>query len=408
MRLSVAANFDHQLPARLAEYPVSELYGKLPRDAVGGGRASYMLAPTSRRRLEEHVREARRHGIAFNYLLNPACMGNREFSLAGQRDLRRLLDWVSEIGVEWVTVSLPFLLEVVKSRYPHLRTRVGVYAQVNSPERARFWEDLGADCISVDPLTCNRDFDRLRAMRQAVTCDLQLLANSTCLRECPLSPYHMVCLSHASRGGFSIDYCLLACSILKLSDPANFVKSPWIRPNDLPVYEQMGYTSIKILERDAPTDALVARTRAYAERRFEGNLIHLIQPYGYREERSDTQPKRHRLWDLATFFRPWKADTARLLKLREFARLRGMIYRADRADDPVVIDNRALDGFLEGIIERGCRGCDCSECGYCAETARRAVWIDPDYRDACLRIARSLIADLASGAMWFRREMRTP
>lgn len=400
-RFSVATNFDDQLPGRLKPYGATELYGKLPRDSVGGGRASYMLSPTSRQKVESHVREARRQGLAFDYLLNPACMGNNEFTTSFQRDLRRLLDWISEIGVEWVTVSVPLLAEVVKARYPHLKIKVGVYAQVYSPTRARFWEDLGADCIAIEPHITNRDFPRLRAIREAVKCDLQLLTNNTCLKECPIASYHMVGLSHGSQahGRFMIDYCMLKCSIAKLRDPVNYLISPWIRPEDLHLYEAIGYSSFKVLERDAPTDALVARARAYYERRFEGNLIHLIQPYGYKQQRSASQPRRAKYWDFLTFVRPWKANPMRMLQWREFAKMRGMIYQSSQ-EDPIRIDNRALDGFVEGLMGRDCGSRDCGDCGHCHRIARDVVKIDPEYQAKCLELANSLMDDMRTGKMW--------
>lgn len=80
MRLSVATNFDNQLIYEVKRYPVYELFGKLPSDFFGGGRASYMLSPLKKRGLEEHVREVHQNGLQFNYLLNPACMDNMEFT----------------------------------------------------------------------------------------------------------------------------------------------------------------------------------------------------------------------------------------------------------------------------------------------------------------------------------------
>lgn len=399
---SVATNFDDTLPARISPHGATEVFGKLPLDAVGGGRATYMLAPVSRRSIERHVRACGEAGLDFDYLLNPACLGNREFTARFQHDLRRTLDWLSEIGVGWLTVSLPFILEIVKERYPHFKVKVGVYAQVNSPARARFWEELGADCISVEPLTANRNFSRLRAIRESVGCQLQLLANATCLRECPLSPYHMVGLSHASQARserFMVDYCLLRCSLAKLLEPANYIMSPWIRPEDLHFYESIGYRNFKILERDSPTDALVNRTQAYHRRRFEGNLIEIIQPYGYKEKRAETQPKRGRWWDLRAFIRPHKANPLFLLDWRDFARMRGMMYETD-GQAPVVIDNRALDGFLEGVMERDCAERNCEECRYCHSVAEEAVRIDPGYRLECVELARSLISDMRTGGMW--------
>lgn len=401
-RFSVATNFDERLPAQLQPLGAVELFGKLPHDIVGGGRASYMLTPVSRRKLEAHIREAHQHGLAFDYLINPACLGNQEFSTAFHRHLHPLLDWVSEIGVEWVTVSLPMLLEIVKTRYPQLKVKVGVYAQVDTPVKARFWENLGADCITLVPLTVNRDFPRLRAIRDAVKCDLQLLANATCLKECPISYYHNLCLSHASQTKgerFMIDYCLLKCSMAKLQEPAQYLMSPWIRPEDLHYYEALGYSVFKILERDAPTDALVERTQAYHARRFEGNLISIIQPYGYSKARSASQPRRKVLWDFRALFRPWKANPARLLRWREFARVNGMCYQGEFGS-PVMIDNRALDGFLEGVMQRECGNRDCTRCQYCHTVARDVVKIDPAYRERCLTMGQEILDDLKNGAMW--------
>src|SRR5450759_5698177 len=85
LSLSVATNFDDGLLDAFSAYPVTEVFGKLSSDAVGGGRASFTLPPLSRRRFERHVEKARSKGIGFNYLLNPACMGNREFTRQGQR-----------------------------------------------------------------------------------------------------------------------------------------------------------------------------------------------------------------------------------------------------------------------------------------------------------------------------------
>lgn len=399
---SVATNFDETLPAQLQPYGARELFGKLPHDIVGGGRASYMLSPVSKQQLEAHIRDARQHGLTFDYLINSACLGNQEFSTAFHRQLHYLLDWVSEIGVEWVTVSLPILLEIVKTRYPRLKVKVGVYAQVDSPVKARFWENLGADCITLMPLMVNRDFPRLRAIREAVKCDLQLLANATCLKECPLSYYHNLCLSHASQTTgerFMIDYCLLSCSLAKLRDPAQYLMSPWIRPEDLHHYEALGYSVFKILERDAPTAALVERTQAYHARRYDGNLINIIQPYGYSKARSASQPRRGFFWDFRALFRPLKANSSCLLRWREFARVNGMCYQGEFGA-PVMIDNRALDGFLDGVMARECGSRDCAQCRYCHNVARDVVTIDAAYRERCLTLGEEILDDMKSGAMW--------
>jgi hypothetical protein len=42
MKLSIASNYDPEIILRLAEYPLEEVYGKLPFDVVGGCRPRYM------------------------------------------------------------------------------------------------------------------------------------------------------------------------------------------------------------------------------------------------------------------------------------------------------------------------------------------------------------------------------
>jgi len=69
---------------------------------------------------------------------------------------------------------------------------------------------------------------------------------------------------------FFIDYCFMRCSRVRLTDPSQFIKSAWIRPEDLAVYEAMGYTSFKLLERGIPSAELLRRVKAYSERRFDG------------------------------------------------------------------------------------------------------------------------------------------
>jgi collagenase-like PrtC family protease len=112
-----------------------------------------------------------------------------------------LLDWLGNIGIRHVTVSTPFLLEVIKARRPQFTVKVGIYAQVDTPRRAKFWEDLGADAINLESFSINRDFSRLAAIRQSVRCDLQLIANHCCLPNCPLQNYHQNGFAHSSDGG---------------------------------------------------------------------------------------------------------------------------------------------------------------------------------------------------------------
>jgi len=395
-KFSLAANYDPELVPALAAYPVDEVYGKFPADGVSGGRPRYLATPLSEADLGRYINVLDRHDIAFNYLLNGACFGNREWTRPWQKRVTALLSKLGNLGVHRVTVSTPFLLELVKRRFPEFKVRVGIYAQVDTPRRARFWEELGADAITLESFSINRDFRRLAAIRQAVSCGLQLIANHACFLNCPLQTYHQNGFAHASdhTSTLFIDYCFLRCSRLRLSDPSQFIKAAWIRPEDLAAYEAMGYTTFKLLERGIPSAELLRRVKAYSERRFSGNLAELLLSYGFKEP-----ARRESLWTLRHFWKPWQANPLRLKPLLDLARLQGML--SSLPECPIRVDARQIpENFLDAFRDRDCVSTDCQACGYCERIAEQAVSISPEYRTAVLEKYAEIDDTMATGGLW--------
>ncbi|MDO8541499.1 MAG: U32 family peptidase [Opitutaceae bacterium] len=395
-RFSLAANYDPDLVPALAAYPVDEVYGKFPTDGISSGRPRYLATPLSEEDLGRYIRLLDRHGIAFNYLLNGACFGNREWTRPWQKRVTALLAKLGDMGVRRVTVSTPFLLELVKRRFPEFKVRVGIYAQVDTARRARFWEDLGADAIVLESFSINRNFHRLASIRRAVRCDLELIANHVCLMNCPMQSYHQNGFAHASddTGTLFIDYCFLRCSRTRLKDPSQFIKSAWIRPEDLAVYEAMGYTTFKLLERGIPSAELLRRVKAYSERRFDGNLAELLLSYGFK------QPVRQEsLWGLRHFWKPRQVNPLRLKPMRDLARLQG--WQSPLPECPIRVDTRKIPGdFLDGFRDRDCASTDCQACGYCERIAAQAVSISPAYRTEVLEKYEEMDETMATGRLW--------
>jgi collagenase-like PrtC family protease len=405
MRLSVATNFDPGLIEAVKGYPVVELFGKLAEDAVGGGRASYQLERLGRKRLAAHVRRAREAGIGFNYLLNASCLGNHEITRAGQKGIEELCGWLVEIGVASVTVASPFLLKIVKTRFPSLKTRISVFAGVDRVRKAQQWEELGADAIVLDNLLVNRELATLERIRKSVRCDLELLVNNNCLSGCAMASSHMNALGHSGQSwhdnrGFLVDWCFLACTGLKLRDPVNYLRSEWIRPEDLPVYEKLGFDLFKIAERNIPTPVMALRVRAYSERRYDGNLLDLVQPYGFSAVRADARHyRRGPAWFLRYLLRPRLVNPFRMMALKRMADGLHMTRPVD-GNPPVYVDNRALDGFIERFRESGCRDVDCRECRWCHGFVDRAVKFDEAARSRALEACDAVLRSLHEGDMW--------
>ncbi len=371
MKLSVPTNFQDDLIPRLNKKEVSEVYGKLTADFVGGCMASYMLPSINKNKLHRHLNQAHAHGLKFNYLLNSVCLGAREWSIGGQRRLHRLLDWIADIGTDSVTVSNPYLLQLIKKEYPRLKVSVSISAQIDSIAKARHWGDLGADLINLD-LSIYRNFALLAKIRKYTECKLQVLANSICLQHCPFRFYHFATSAHASQigdksKGSAIDYCLLSCKYLRLLDTTNFIHGGWIRPEDVHYYEDLGIESLKLEDRAAHTDDICRIVTAYTDRRYDGNLMDLILMMS--ERRFFKGPAKLSR-GIKYFFRPFRYNPLLIYKLSK------VLSRLE-----VSIDNRALDGFLEHFVKGNCKEGMCLDCGYCQKIAEKAVKIDKDYRE---------------------------
>ncbi len=366
MKLRVSTNWDNALIEELKGTCVEEVYGKLPSDVIGGVRPAFLLPQISREEAEDHVRCVKEKGIRFNYLINTMCLNNIHYSRDGYRAIVELLEWISSIGVDVVTVGFPYMIRLVQEVLPGMKIKASSVCRINSVSRARQYEDFGVDEIIIDE-NINRDFDTLTAIRKALRCELELIANPCCLHDCPHQLEHVAHDGHASQDHSMNNYCYLQfpyynCTMKKFTDPVEIIKARWIRPEDLEVYEAMGYQKFKIVERFKRTEVLASTVAAYAQRRFDGNLIDIL---------TLTNPDVYLKPDMEYFNKPEHVNVPMIAQvggLMDFA-LRDFIY----------IDNRKLDGFIEFFQKNGsCRNRDCSQCGYCQKVFEKSTRFDAD------------------------------
>jgi len=394
MRLTVPANYDASILPVLKQSGAFELYGKLPFDITGGGRPTSMSTPLSKASLASYIGEVHRQGLEFNYLLNAACFGNAEWTRTFHRKLDQLLTWLTGLGVETLTISAPYLVQIVKKRFPHFKVKVGIYAQVDTVKRARYWEDLGCDTINLESFSINRDFETLGKIRAAVKADLVLIANHFCQPNCPYQIQHQNGHAHASglHPTFYIDYPLMQCQKNRLTHKELFISSGWIRPEDIARYEALGYATFKLLERNIPSEALVERVRAYHDRRWEGNLADLLLSWGFKK-----RPPKWSPLHMLRAFRFWKMPPGLAADALAFLKGQGMLLYTQNTN-PIVIDNHAIPAnFLDRFQRGSCNQRDCSGCGYCAGIADKAVTIDPDFLGRILPVYERLENTLVSG-----------
>lgn len=363
MKISLATNFDDRLIDEIKDYPVYEIYGKLKNDYIGGGRPDNTLADIDREKFERHVKKVRNARMRFNYLLNGSCLANNEQDPLWQEGLKKFLNYLKSIGVNALTITNPYILMLVKKYFKDdFKIRISTFACIDSYTKAKYWEELGADYLCVDFVKINRDFKTLKYMVDNLKhAKIEVLVTNSCLKNCPMIYTHTNGLSHASsinnKTDSYEDWSLFYCQEKELRDVSEYIKSPWVRPEDIKYYEGIGIEHFKITERGFPTSELVKRVKAYTERTYDGNLLDLIQGHGVVE--SDTLELKK------------KNVISREDIYKEIKRVRGLGVKRECARH-IYIDNKKLDGFIKFFYENKCSG-NCNTCGYCKTISDKVI-----------------------------------
>ena len=386
MKYIVPINWDLKLLESIDPRYVGEFYGKLAVDPIGGGRSGYSLHDISRRKAKEYINQIHKRKLKFNYLVNASCFANREFTKKGYSEIRKFLDWLSLSEVDSVTVASPYLVQIIKKFYD-FKVAISAFARINSIDRIRFWQDLGADSLTLSEIDLNRDFKKLRMIRRYTKLNLRLIANNSCSLHCPMESFHSNYSSHASQSFQKnislIDYFMRFCRFRMLLNPEEIIKAGWIRPEDVKYYEDIGIDNLKLVDRRIDTQLILKIHNAYIAREYKGNLIDLFPAFNTRNyiDSKDT------LRILTKYLDPFANN---IFKLKNAFKL--VINTNFR------IDNRKLNNFLEYFVNNKC-DFDCQSCGYCERVAKEVVELDPDIKNV-MRNYEGFFNDLISGNIY--------
>jgi collagenase-like PrtC family protease len=355
VRLVVATNWDDSLLRGIADLPVQVVFGKLQQDLVGGGRPSSILPHVTWDDMARHISLAHALGFRFNYLWNATSLADAEYHPAFIARMEDQLRQLVELGVDGLVVGVPWMIALAKEVAPDIEVTASSLMDVVTPREARQFEAMGADTVVLHH-AANRNFRVLDEIRASVRCDIELIVNNSCVYQCPYNNCHHVSPSFHSREGSRplLEYELFWCSGRHAQDGAEIIRSRWIRPEDLHVYEAHGYDRFKIAGRGRSTDWLLRSVRAYAARSYAGDLTDIISmsqhaPLALARRRAAEAGGPHR--------EKWRAIAD---ALEPVGQLR--------------VDNTAIPAdFLRFFQAHDCDASSCRTCDYCGRVARRAV-----------------------------------
>ena len=352
MKLVVPYNWDEVLIKTFDNDTVDAFYAKSRLDEYGGGRPACIVPEASMELIASHIQKARAKGFGFNYLLNASCYGNVPFGKAFESRFRALMDFLCSAGITGVTVADERMIHLVKKHYSWLRISLSLFAMVTTVEQARRYEDIGVtDILLNNP----NDFDLIRAIRKAVSCDIILLANLGCNFFCNVGMMHSFFDSHASQTSHRsnkvfLDHHVLLCSIRKLENLDSILKTCFVRPEDVYIYESLGVNKLKLVDRSSPTDNIIEFVDVYRNRAFDGDFLHLVNVFGFVNKTGINLPK-----------------GSILNMVGQVSSIKILFGMFGIEPFEMIVDNSALGGMKEEIMNSGvnCRTTACAECGIC-------------------------------------------
>jgi hypothetical protein len=394
MKLSVGCNWDMALLEGLAPVAeVTDLCGVIPKTVIGAGKPAHNLPNPTAEHIAAFVREAHLKGKTVTIQLDAPHMEATEFEPETHRQLLALFGWLQEIGVDWIELAITYLMELVREQFPKLKVKVSYNNRVGTVDQALFLKDMGAAMIGIEQM-CNRNFPLLAAFAADVGVPIQLLLTSDCLRGCPnySGLYHMctTCNMTSTRleqnpwVKFSGTYCLSYRDALKLRDTTELVKGNFIRPEDVCHYEALGIEEFKLDTAANATEDIVEKVGFYVRRRFDGNLLHLVNMLSIGHKFQVDKEGRPRLPPLPDWTEP---------SIRAFFEFRETPGLADRL---IRIDNRQLDGLLAKFLERPCPPA-CGDCDWCDRYAGKAISVDEELRERFCSIMEEYRKAVISG-----------
>ncbi len=344
MKLTVTTNWADDFIDRVRGFEEVEwIRGRLYKDEIGSRDVSFnnfSKRPT-RKIIEKAIKKIHSCGKKFSYMFDGSCTSNKEYSWEGQEKIRENLRWIDDSGADSVIVIAPYLVEVIKGQFPRLKVELAsAFLVIGEIKRIKYYNGL----LGVDSMVIKNEHNRnprlLKAFKKVANCNLKLVANSICLYCCNFLTDHSNVLSHISNFTAEVEnsrYYNYICNKMRLDKPEELIKAPFIRPEDISIYESYGYEDF-ILDLNSPhTDDAIRTIKAYISRRYDGNLLEILSSKGEK---------------------PFQNDNGKV------------------EEDAPQLDNRGLDGFIKYFVDGNeCHYSVCgTECNYCKGWRKTIHW----------------------------------
>ena len=254
-----------------------------PWPGIKSSRPEDEWTPERRARLIADLKWARANGLELDVIFNVTCYGDIAISMELANRVDTALKELSAENLlpEHLTTASPFIATVVRKNWPSIKIRLSINMDIAQPIALSYIDELYDGFYA--GRNAHRRLDYVAHMAEwahAHGKHIGLQANVGCLRDCPFHGFHNNLHGHNRMGqsaageafGFSVFRCR---THYERGNYIDFLRAIWIRPEDLPRYEQY-VDVVKLATRRHPNPAQVIA--AYASYSFDGDLPAITDP----------------------------------------------------------------------------------------------------------------------------------
>lgn len=268
---------------------ITSVYGSMQKDYQLAARPKCRLPDVSKQVFERYVKECNIHNICFEYTLNSMLpFGSKKAIIEHEQDIKSTVRYLYDVGVKDVSVTHPLLMEIISDTDRHPNITISTIAHIDTITQIKYLRDTFNITKVCANLNKNRNFKWLEPA--ADWCNknnivLELMVNEFCA--CGTKSYTTHCvyrdscyLCHATNETYD-DICAYdtyptkRCSEGRAQNPANWLKTRFIRPEDIHYYTDIGINHFKITGRTATSAYLSMVITAYLTQQYDGNLLQL-------------------------------------------------------------------------------------------------------------------------------------
>lgn len=251
---------------------IHEVYGA--EGAFATGRYTHHVDAKSLSNLICRLKEL---GIGFNYLLNSISI--RSY-ISRQTELFDHLKRLRDVGLTTITAAHPHMVGRLRD--------MGFMVSTSLVQNIKTIEDKDwAELFGYTRIICSDDLNRrtasLKRFLSVTHVPVEIVANNMCLPSCPLRHSHYELEACGNECGWDeqLKSCkrdVVLCRKFWRDDPAIFLKSSWVRPEDVQRYLDIGVQFIKIAGRDRASESLKQTFDYYLTGECHGQVFDYLLP----------------------------------------------------------------------------------------------------------------------------------